>query len=548
MAAGCHHAGCAGNDWHALRDLLEPGWRDAANTGGGAARPSVADRLVEIGQEAELFHDEVGNAFARIRIAGHAEIHLLRSKGFKRWLRIQYFTRYGKAPTGEGVDAALALLEALAVFQGERHELQNRVAQDGNDFLYDLTDDKWRAVRITAGGWSIESEPPITLRRFAHQAAQVEPSDKGDLKLVLKFLNIRREDEPLLLTWLVAAFVPEIAHPIPDLHGEKGAGKTFGERVLRRIIDPSAMQSLTFPSELKELVQVLAHHYCPLFDNVDSLPAWLSDALCRAVTGEGFSKRELYSDDDDVIYKYRRVILLNGINVSSQRPDLLDRSILIRLDRIERSRRRPESEMWEEFERALPQIMAGVFDTLSSAMKIYPTLALARHERMADFTRWGAAISVALGYDADAFIDAYSNNVGAQSQEAIDGNLVGSAIVALMESQSSWSGSPTDLLQELETVAVSVGLLRKPPPGGVIRQRGWPGGPHILMRRVNEIRSNLLDLGIEVTETKNNTRQIAIRRSSAANAPAGGGGSTSTPSVINLPAAGGVPNAAACAR
>jgi hypothetical protein len=30
MAAGCHHNGCHGRDWHALRDLYEPGWRDGA--------------------------------------------------------------------------------------------------------------------------------------------------------------------------------------------------------------------------------------------------------------------------------------------------------------------------------------------------------------------------------------------------------------------------------------------------------------------------------------------------------------------------------------
>jgi hypothetical protein len=28
IAAGCHHNGCQGNDWHALRELYEPGWRD----------------------------------------------------------------------------------------------------------------------------------------------------------------------------------------------------------------------------------------------------------------------------------------------------------------------------------------------------------------------------------------------------------------------------------------------------------------------------------------------------------------------------------------
>src|SRR5262249_35719208 len=28
IGAGCHHNSCQGRDWHALRDLMEPGWRE----------------------------------------------------------------------------------------------------------------------------------------------------------------------------------------------------------------------------------------------------------------------------------------------------------------------------------------------------------------------------------------------------------------------------------------------------------------------------------------------------------------------------------------
>jgi hypothetical protein len=31
IAAGCHHNGCSGKDWHALRDTIEPGWRQNAH-------------------------------------------------------------------------------------------------------------------------------------------------------------------------------------------------------------------------------------------------------------------------------------------------------------------------------------------------------------------------------------------------------------------------------------------------------------------------------------------------------------------------------------
>ena len=43
----------------------------------------------------------------------------------------------------------------------------------------------------------------------------------------------------------------------------------------------------------------------------------------------GFSKRQLYTDDDDIIYHFRRCIGFNGINLRATKADLLDRAIII---------------------------------------------------------------------------------------------------------------------------------------------------------------------------------------------------------------------------
>src|SRR5262249_45201077 len=49
IAAGCHHNGCHGNNWHALRDLCEPGWQTRArsatlhvSSNGHSAQPSTS--------------------------------------------------------------------------------------------------------------------------------------------------------------------------------------------------------------------------------------------------------------------------------------------------------------------------------------------------------------------------------------------------------------------------------------------------------------------------------------------------------------------------
>jgi hypothetical protein len=41
IAAGCHHNGCHGRDWHALRDLVEPGWRERASANGRSWEPAA---------------------------------------------------------------------------------------------------------------------------------------------------------------------------------------------------------------------------------------------------------------------------------------------------------------------------------------------------------------------------------------------------------------------------------------------------------------------------------------------------------------------------
>lgn len=90
---------------------------------------------------------------------------------------------------------------------------------------------------------------------------------------------------------------------------------------------------------------------------MSTLSDWTRDALCRACSGDGFSKREPYSDDTDFIYSFRHCVLLNGINIAATHSDLLRRAILFNLDEIPPEARKPERQLWAEFERARPHIL-----------------------------------------------------------------------------------------------------------------------------------------------------------------------------------------------
>ena len=70
------------------------------------------------------------------------------------------------------------------------------------------------------------------------------------------------------------------------------------------------------------------------------LADWGADLLCRLCTGEGDAKRRLYTDDDTVVVELKRAILLNAINVPSDRADVLDRTLALELVQSDRFRRK----------------------------------------------------------------------------------------------------------------------------------------------------------------------------------------------------------------
>jgi hypothetical protein len=269
------------------------------------------------------------------------------------------------------------------------------------------------------------------------------------------------------------------------------------------------MGTLSLPRDHKDLVQILSHHYLVFFDNIDSLPPWQSDALCRACTGEAFSKRALYTDDDDFIYKFQRPIGLNGINIAATRPDLLDRSILIPLERISAEKRREEARLEADFALAQAGIVGGMLDALSLAMRLRPTIELTSLPRMADFARWGAAISQALGYSAEDFTRAYQNNIIAQNSEVLEGHPVAAAVQAFMDEKSNWEGAPAELLALLDGMAEGEKI--------DVKSKSWPKAAHVLTKRLNEIKPNLQEAGITVVtgERTGTQRTITIEKESS---------------------------------
>jgi hypothetical protein len=452
-----------------------------------------------------LFNDEQSDGHIALDIGGHFEIRSCRSKALKRWLSSEVYRTQKKAPSSEVVKSILAVLEGRACFDGPRIKLHNRAAWHGSELWYDLTNERWQAVKINKDSWEITDKPPIIFKRYSHHQSQVTPIHNGDVKLFLKYINVvNPEHRLLLLVSLISGFIPDFPHAMLVVFGSQGSSKSTLAKLCRLVTDPSMIEVASFPHSNAELVQALAHHHFLFFDNVSYISEEQSDTLCKAITGGGHTKRALYLDDDDIIYSFMRCIGINGINLVTTRPDLLERSLLVELEPIESTERRAEKELYESFKKDLPFILGGVFDVLVKTIQIQPTIKIDSLPRMADWTIWGCAIAEALGYTKEEFLDAYKNNVNRQTEMLLNENIVAIAVIAFMEKHNDWRDTPTGLLRELSLQAAFEHI--------DTTEKYWPKASNSLSRKLNELSPSLKKMGILVTiNTKGTERYIELK-------------------------------------
>lgn len=468
--------------------------RSETKNGTKQSSSELVEMMVDMIRDSDaiLFHDQHKEAYIRYRSHGKYLISKISDEDFKLWVMKQYFDRTGKALTDSNLKAILNSLKAEALFVGNMHNLNVRVAIHDNSYWYDLGDG--RAVRIDSKGWEIVDEPPILFKRFAHQQIQVEPINApcDAIYDVFKFVRIKDNYSRLIfIANLVASLVPDIPHPIDVFYGVKGSSKTTAIKIKKGIIDPSTMSSMGPPRYPNDFIQACSHHWYIGIDNLSKLPEWLSDTLCRLVTGEGSSKRQLYTDDDDIIYSFQRCLSLNGINTVADKPDLLDRALLFELETILPDERKTEYELWAEFEKLKPIILGALFSLLSKAIAEYSKFKLKEKPRMADFAQWGCAAARALGMNEEEFLRAYQRNIIIQNDEALEGSPIAQVILVFMKDKPRWEGTPTALFEIVKRYAESNGIDSKDPK--------FPKGVNMIWKRIQVVQPNLREIGIECT-------------------------------------------------
>jgi hypothetical protein len=515
---------------HTIRKALEnqsdfytpSNGRAAAGSGGGAEKGeddrTQSQVLIDLASGADLFHDEDREPYATFETAeGHALTAPVFGSDFADFLRLRFYQLKGKPPSAQALQDAKNVLGAQAKYEGERRKVHLRVAGHGEEAFgkeasgktvyVDLADENGSIVEITAsGGWQIRSagSVPVKFRRAQATHALPPPEHGGSLGLLRKYVRTPSEgDFALLLAFLVAALRPSGPYPVLCLTGEQGTGKSTVTKMIRKLVDPYGMDTRSKPKSPRDLAVGAHNTWLLAFNNLSGIPRWLSDGFCRLSDGSGYGVRKNYEDRDEVVFYHQRPLVLNGIERLATRPDLADRAVRLQLERIPKSERKTESELWAAFDRDRPLILGALFDAVSEALANIDDVHVEEFERMADFSAWAVAAEPTFPTDDGTFLRAYEGNRQEASRETAESNPVASAICEMIEAEGDWTGKTKPLRKDLKSYLPDP----KRPPAD------FPETYQAMGAELRRLLPVLRDLGIEkVDDPRERSRQFTLRQ------------------------------------
>ncbi len=425
---------------------------------------------------------------------GHPVARPIRSQGttgsHRQELMVGLFRDGCGVFNGTALKEALDLIEALALTE-DVQPVHIRVAPgfDGATWL-DLGRADGQSVRIHPTGWDIAVPDPreVCWRRTqltGELPLPVKDTDGKGIDLLLRLCNFAgAATECLAIAWLIGCLGPSVPVPAPFLTGPQGAGKSTGGRMLVRIIEGMSGDLRRAPKDEESLVTAVAAGWITALDNLSHMSPDLADAMCCIVTGAESVKRALFTDGDVFRARYRRPMLLTGIDVGVIRPDLAERLLPLRLERPQV--RRTEAELWAEYAEVLPVVLGSLLDLtvkVRAAEAETPT-----DLRMADFAHLCAQLDAATGW---ATLDAYRASLDDLTDDVIEGDLLAQTVLrhaATLDAGAAQQMTSTEWLHCLSLLYIGEDF--RPLP------KGWPTTGKVLSDRLKRLQPTLAARGV----------------------------------------------------
>ena len=357
----------------------------------------------------------------------------LESSGVAEWLAATYYNETDSILSEDLYRLIPKLIKSMAkISKISSENVYIRTALVDGVLYYDLCNDSWDLVRVATDSIKIvkHGEDTPMFQRSPNQEAQVTPVLGSDPEHIERICKVLRINTLLFKVHLISFFIESIPVPIIVLRGEQGSSKSTQSSQIKRVVDPTGStledNLSTLQNKVEDIYIHFANNYVIVFDNTGAIKNYQSDVLCRGVTGGTYACRKLYTNSQESIMKFKRKIVLNGIDLNIERGDLMERSVIYQTGAIPSNQRKTAAYLEAEFKSGLPEFLGAVFGVLQKAMGIKGSgeVSLSDLSRMADFEVWGECISQAMGHPHGAFLTEYRQSMQDSNYQLIEGNML----------------------------------------------------------------------------------------------------------------------------
>jgi hypothetical protein len=298
----------------------------------------------------QTFRTPDGRPFIPIDSDRGPKIVPIHSRKFRQWFGFKLEEETGERPSQAELRSAIDRLEVYAL-DAPVADVYLRAAQAAGRLYIDLADDRGRVIEVGSDGWSVIDNAPVHFIRPPSMRPLPAPEKGGSIEDLRSLINVADDgDFVLIVAFLLDALRNDGAHPVLVINGGEGAAKSTLVEILRELIDPSRTPLSGLPHTERKLLEA-GDSYLRVYDNVSSIPAKVSEALCRMSTGRS-----------------AHPVIVNGISDLSMRPDLADRCLFVTLAPVSDRQRRSQQEIWTTFEQMRPRILGVRLRALASSL------------------------------------------------------------------------------------------------------------------------------------------------------------------------------------
>lgn len=401
--------------------------------------------------------------------------YLLGSSEFTRAIKKRYFEAYGSLVNTTNISLFKEMLEVKHYDTKIEISVVTRVYNDGKLYAYELNKDTNTLLVIQNGEVFFGAITEAIFKHPVDYANQVEPDLEVEptelFGYMKKHFKMEEWQLKLLTLYLVTSYMGLcISHPLLVLCGEKGSSKSTSLKKLEMLVDPKSVGLGCIPKNVESLDLRLANSYYVTLDNLSTLSRSVSDTLARAVTGGSVAKRKLYSDNEEILLNIKSLVAINGVTLVAKESDLLDRALILTMQRISPDEVMSDEKLWEYFEEDRPAILGCCFKILAEVLEDNEPVYVDKLIRMADFHIACIKVGRALGWDEEEVNNLLWKNQETANKKTIDEDIVALAVIELMNGykdnqiyQNSVSGLLSDLRDVLARNEIDTNLLPKLP-------------------------------------------------------------------------------------